>query len=130
MDELILGMCNKALKEGDTPKQWSEINIVPVPKSGQLNKVENYRGISMCPVPTKVINKLILLRMRPTVEPILRINQNGFRPERGTVSHILALRRILEGIQDKKLPATLVFVDFSKAFNSIDRDNMFEILKS
>ena len=85
MDELILGMCNKALMEGDTPKQWSEINIVPVPKSGQLNKVENYRGISMCPVPTKVINKLILLKMRPTMEPILRINQNGFRPERGTV---------------------------------------------
>ena len=64
------------------------------------------------------------------MEPILRINQNGFRPERGTVSHILALRRILEGIRDKKLPATLVFVDFSKAFDSIDRDNMFEILKS
>ena len=63
----------------------------------------------MCLVPTKVINKLILLRMRQTVEPILRI---------------------LEGIPDKKLPATLVFVDFSKAFDSIDRDNMFEILKS
>ena len=50
--------------------------------------------------------------------------------ERGTVSHVLALRRILEGIRDKKLPATLVFVDFSKAFDSIDRGNMFEILKS
>ena len=49
MDELILGMCNKALMKGGTPKQWSEINIVPVPKSGQLNKVENYRRISMCP---------------------------------------------------------------------------------
>jgi len=130
IDELMLGMCNTALVEGVTPTQWSEINIVPVPKSGPLNKVENYRGISMCPVTTKVLNKLILLRMRPAIEPILRKNQNGFRPERGTVAHILALRRILEGVRDKKLPATLVFVDFSKAFDSIDRDNMFEILKS
>ena len=130
LDHLILGMCNKALREGNTPTQWSEMNIVPVPKSGPLNKVENYRGISMCPVITKVLNKLILFRMRPAIEPILRKNQNGFRPERGTVAHILALRRILEGIRDKKLPATLVFVDFSKAFDSIDRDNMFEILKS
>ena len=80
----------------------------------------------MCPVITKVLNKLILFRMRPAIVPILRKNQNGFRPERGTVAHILAIRRILEGIRDKKLSATLVFVDFSNAFDSIDRDNMFE----
>lgn len=130
LDNLILELCNKALRDGNTPTQWSEMNIVPVPMSGPLNKVENYRGISMCPIITKILNKLILFRMRPAIEPILRKNQNGFRPERGTVAHILALRRILEGIRDKKLPATLVFVDFSKAFDSIDRDNMFAILKS
>ena len=104
--------------------------MVPVPKSGPLNKVANYRGISMCPMITKVINKMILMRIRPTIESVLRKNQNGFRPGRGTVPHILALRRILEGIRDKKLPATIIFIDFKKAFDSVDRSNMFEILKS
>ena len=130
LDRVVLGLCNRALNSGDTPAQWSEINIVPVPKSGPLNKVANYRGISMCPMVTKVINKMILMRIRPTIETILRKNQNGFRPGRGTVPHILALRRILEGIRDKKLPATIIFIDFKKAFDSVDRENMFEILKS
>ena len=130
LDGVILEMCNRALNNGITPAQWSEINIVPVPKSGPLNKVANYRGISMCPMITKVLNKMILMRIRPSIEPILRNSQNGFRPGRGTVPHILALRRILEGIRDRKLPATIIFIDFKKAFDSIDRDNMFEILKA
>ena len=130
LDRVVLGLCNRALNSGNTPAQWSEINIVPVPKSGPLNKVANYRGISMCPMVTKVINKMILMRIRPTIETILRKNQNGFRPGRGTVPHILVLRRILEGIRDKKLPATIIFIDFKIAFDSVDRENMFEILKS
>ena len=65
---------------------------------------------------TKVVNKMILLQMRPPIELILRKNQNGFGPQRGTVAHILALRRILEGVRDKKLPATLIFCRFFKGF--------------
>ena len=79
---------------------------------------------------TRVINKMILMRIRPTIESVLRQNQNGFRLGRGTVPHILALRRILEGNRDKKLSATIIFIDFKKAFDSVDRSNMFEILKS
>ena len=68
LDRVVLCLCNRALNSGDTPAQWSEINIVPVPKSGPLNnyKVADYRGISMCPMVTKVINKMILMRIRPT----------------------------------------------------------------
>ena len=43
---------------------------------------------------------------------------------------MLALRRILEGVREKSLPAILVFVDFCKAFDSINHAAMFKILKS
>ncbi len=51
---------------------------------------------------------------------ILRKNQNGFRRNRSTTSQILTIRRILEGVRAKNLQATLIFVDFTKAFDSID----------
>ena len=57
-----------------------------------------------------------------------RKNQNGFRSNRSTTSLILTIRRILEGVRAKNLQATLIFVDFTKAFDSIHRGKMEQIL--
>ena len=43
-------------------------------------------------------------------------------------SQILTIRRILEGVRAKNLQATLLFVDFTKAFDSIHRGKMEQIL--
>ena len=64
------------------------------------------------------------------LEPFLRGNQAGFRPGKSTTSQILGLRRILEGVRQKDLPAVLVFVDFCKALDSINHATMFEILSA
>ena len=62
------------------------------------------------------------------VEKILKKNQNGLPRNRSTTPQILSLRRILEGIRAKYLEATILFVDFSKAFDSIHREKMEQIL--
>ena len=51
-----------------------------------------------------------------------------FRRNRSTTSQILTLRRILEGVRAKNLQATILFVDFTKAFDSIHRRKMEQIL--
>ena len=61
---------------------------------------------------------------------IFRPNQNGFRNNRSTIGQILIIRRIIEGIKEKNLDASLIFVDFSKAFDSINREKIAQILKS
>ena len=45
------------------------------------------------------------------------------------MSQILCLRRLIEESNLSELDLALVFVDFSKAFDSVDRSKMFEILK-
>ena len=72
---------------------------------------------------------MILNRIRPEINPILRKNQNGFRKNRSTSGQILTIRHILEGVKSKNLPLTLLFIDFSKAFDSIKRNNMEKILQ-
>ena len=77
----------------------------------------------------KVYNKILLNRIRDYVDPILRSNQAGFRSGRSCTQQIHILRRIMEGFQDHQLPLTVTFIDFKKAFDSINRKMMFAVLR-
>ena len=80
-------------------------------------------------IAAKIYNKMILNRIRPHLDPLLRLmNQNGFRSGRSTLTQILALRRLIEGIKAKRLQAVITFVDFCKAFDSIHGGKLMEIL--
>ena len=129
LDNELLDFCNRTLN-GDKPKIWSASGIIPIPKKGDLSNPSNYRGISLTPIAAKIYNKLLLNRLRPHLDPLLRPNQNGFRQGRGTTSQILTIRRIIEGVKSKNLGAVLTFVDFKKAFDSIDRSKLMAILRA
>ena len=102
--------------------------ILPFPKKGDLGLAKNYQGITLTSIAAKICNALLQNHIEPKIDNILRKNQNGFRRNRSTTSPILTLRRILEGIRAKHVQATLLFVDFTKAFDSIHRGKMEQIL--
>ena len=87
-----------------------------------------HRGITLTSIAAKIYNALLRNRIEPKIDNILRKNQNGFRRNRSTTSQILTIRRILEGVRAKNLQVTLLFVDFTKAFDSIHRGKMEQIL--
>ena len=129
LDDILLRYANRLL-EGEKPNQWSESNLVTLPKDGDLGITSNYRGIALSSVAAKITNRLILNRIRPPIVKLLRPNQNGYRPGRSTVAHILALWRLIEGVKSKNLKAVVVFVDFKKAFDSLHRGRMMKILQA
>ena len=130
IDEIVLDIINKSYINSEEPDLGNISNIVHVPKSGDLTKADNYRGISLTSIMAKTYNRMILNRIRPVLYPLLRHNQNGFRQKRTAVGQILAIRRILEIIKDKNLPAIFTFIDFKKAFDSIHRGKMAKVLIS
>ena len=73
---------------------------------------------------------MILNRIQSKVDPYLRSNQNGFRPARSTTAHILVLRKLIEGVKEGNLKASLGFIDFKKAFDSIYRGKMLKIFRA
>lgn len=67
---------------------------------------------------------MLLNRVHPFVDTLVRINKNGFKKGQYTVVSC----HLTEGINSKNLPAVLKFVDFRKAFESIHRGMHMEIL--
>ena len=102
--------------------------ILPFPKKGDLGLAKNYRGITLTSIAAKIYNALLRNRIEHKIGNILWKNQNGFRRNRSTTSQILTIRRILEGVRAKNPQATLLFVDFTKAFDYIHRGKMEQIL--
>ena len=102
--------------------------ILPFPKKGDHRLAKNYRGTTLTSIAAKIYNALLRNRIEPKIDNIPRKNQNGFRRNRSTPSQILTIRRILEGVRAKNLQVTLLFVAFTKAFDSIHRGKMEQIL--
>ena len=130
LSHILLPLFNTMLATGTAPDELLLTAILPIPKGTSRFCPENSRGISILPVVTKLYNRLLLNRIRDHIEPLLRYNQNGFRPGRGTREHILALRRIIEEVINFQLPCVISFIDFSKAFDCIFRSHLPDILAS
>ena len=102
--------------------------ILPFPKKGDHGIAKNYRGITLTFIVAKIYNALLHNHIEPKIEKILRKNQNGFWRNRSMTSNFDC--QILEGVHVKNLDATILFVDFSKAFDSIHRGKIEQILLS
>ena len=79
-------------------------------------------------IAAKIYNTLLRNHIEPKIENVLRKSQNGFQRNKSMTSQILTIHRILEGVCAKNLQVTILFVDFAKAFDSIHRGKMEQIL--
>ena len=114
-DDILLRHCNAVYNQNPIDR-WMKGYILPFPKKGDLGLAKNYRGITLTSIAAKIYNALLQNCIEPKIDNFLRENQNGFRRNRSTTSQILTIRRILEGVRAKNLQATILFVDFTKAF--------------
>ena len=103
-------------------------SILPFHKKGDHGLIKNYQGISLTSIAAKIYNALLRHRIEPKIEKILMKNQNGFRRNRSTTSQILTICRILESVRTKNLEVTILFVDFTKVFDSKHKGKTEQIL--
>ena len=99
------------------------------PKKGDLSQCSNYRGISLLSVPGKIFNRVILNRLKNAVDTKLRDNQAGFRRNRSCTDQIATLRIILEQSLEWRSSLYVNFIDYEKAFDSVDRTSLWKLLR-
>ena len=105
--------------------------VLPIYKAGDEKSVSNYRPISLLSDINKIFEKLILKRLNSYVSRfgILSDDQFGFRPKLST-SHALLnqIQYIYDTLDDGDLVFSL-FLDFRKAFDSINIPILLSKLK-
>lgn len=111
------------------PSEWRTASIVSIPKKGNSTALTNQRGISLMCTSAKLLNKILLNRLLPHINPLLLQYQSGFRPGRSTTEQVAALRSIIESCKTRKMSVSIVFVDFKKAFDSVSRSSISVILR-
>ena len=76
----------------------------------------------------KVLNMILLTRLSKAVDEKLREQQAGFRKDRSCTDQIAALRIIIEQSLEWNTSLYLNFVDFEKAFDSLDREVLWNLM--
>jgi hypothetical protein len=119
---------NHSISSCTIPNQMKLARINPVHKKGPLNICGNFRPISILPVFSKVtekiLNKQILIHLEDN--NLLTPNQYGFRPKRGTSDALLNFTNRTFEAFNKGNCVLGIFVDFSKAFDTIDHQILLQ----
>ena len=94
--ESLHQLLNLVWTEEEIPNDWKKGLLVKLPKSGDLSKCDKWRGITLLSIPSKVLTRVLLDRMKDAIDQELRDEQAGFRKERSCADQIATLRIIVE----------------------------------
>lgn len=123
----ILRLC---WEQEQMPPGWDTAVVIPLFKKGDRTLCSNHRGISLLDLAMKVLEMVIVDRIKPHREASTRESQAGFRSGRGCADQIFCLRQIIERRYEFRRPFVACFVDFSAAFDSVHRDSMWKIVRA
>ena len=126
---MLCSLFSKIWEKEEVLAQWKEGIIIKLPKKGDLRDCSNYRGIMLLSTPGKVLNRILLERMTEAVNPKLRDQQAGFWRNRSCADQIASLRIIVEQSLEWNSPLYINFIDYEKAFDSVDRETLWKLLR-
>ena len=128
--EAIFDLITKSWTGTPIPQDWIDGILVSLFKGkGEKAICDNYRGITLLEAIGKVLARLLLNRLMKDICPtVIPESQSGFRSGRGTVDMIFSARQIQEKCIEQQVPLYQVFVDLTKAFDTVNRDASWIIL--
>jgi len=132
--DALTTMFNTSISTEIFPKNLLNIEVVMLHKKGDTTDPRNYRGISLINTVLKTLTSVLLRRLETWVEDnnLLPEAQAGFRKGRGCTDHIFTLDATREIFRKrcKRRKLHLLFVDFARAFDSINHSKLWKKLNT
>ena len=125
--KVLNSICQEIWKTQQWPQDWKRSIFIPIPKKGNAEECSNYRTIALISHTRKVMIKIFQARLQQYVnhEDV----QAGFRQRRETRYQIANIHWIIEKAREFQKNIYICFIDYSKAFDCMDRNKLWNILK-
>ena len=126
----LTSIFNFIYNSGNYPDAWTKGSIVPLFKKGDNNNPECYRGITLINITAKVFSLVLRNRLNNWCENngVFYENQIGFRNGRSTADAIFILHTIIQKILSKNKKLWCIFIDYKRAFDTVERAALFHKL--
>jgi hypothetical protein len=108
--------------------EWHEVKLKLVAKKGDLTLPKNWRPIDLLDVLSKLLSSIITARLGGHLKDVGLKKQSGFMPSHGCVDATATLKMALQSMKDSNQDAYIIFVDLVKAFDSVNREMLWQIL--
>ena len=103
--------------------------FIPIPKKGNAKEGSNYHTIALISHTSKVMLKILQGRLQQYMNRELPDVQVGFRKGRGTRDQTANIRCIIEKAREFQKNIYFCFIDYTKAFDCVDHNQLSKILK-
>uniref|UniRef100_A0A8B9XJL3 RNA-directed DNA polymerase n=1 Tax=Bos mutus grunniens TaxID=30521 RepID=A0A8B9XJL3_BOSMU len=127
--KVLHSICQEVWKTQQWTQDWKRSVFIPIPKKGNDKECSNYRKIALISHASKVMLKILQARLQQYVNHELPDVQAGFRKGRGTRDQIANIRWIIEKAREFQKNIYFCFIDYAKAFDCGDHNQLWKILK-
>ncbi|CAC5400853.1 unnamed protein product [Mytilus coruscus] len=131
---ILQKLFNLCFSSGNVPNMWNKGIITPIPKCSTSDPRDplSYRGITLAPFAYKMYCSILNERLVKWLDEreIINDEQNGFMKGKSTIDHISTITSIIETRKKCKLSTYVAFIDFKKAYDSINRVFLFNKLEN
>ena len=113
--KVLHSICQQIWKTQQWPQDWKRSVSIPLPKKGNAKECSNYHTIALILHDSKVMFKILQVRLQQYVNRELPDVQAGFRKGRGTRDQIANIHWIIKKAREFQKNTYLCFIDYAKA---------------